>query len=175
MRRTAADVPEHDADQTHLPERGHTEDGPEPDAHWPDDWTTPENLIGWTLVQVSNRLLRRFSGIFATESLRPHEFGVLVELTVSAGISQAALARVVLITPQSMGSVLRGMEERGLIRRAAPLTRGSPVAVWLTDAGRATLARAYPAVMAMNRSTALGLTEDEATQLNGLLHRLLRS
>lgn len=133
----------------------------------------PEGVTGWTLVRAYQLVARRFQETFADVGLTPTHFGVLVQLARNPGISQAALARSVFITPQGLGGVLTTMQERGLVSRgdASP---GRPTPVALTEAGRAALHRAMPAVVALNRPHALGLTPAENQTLNTLLHKVRR-
>lgn len=88
-------------------------------------------------------------------------------------MSQAQIARQVLVTPQSLGEMLRGLEDRGLVRRADPLSRGRPARVALTDDGAALLETAAPLVAALNEPAALGLTEAEHHRLDALLKKVL--
>ena len=133
----------------------------------------PDDLPAWTLVQTYHRVARRFSAAFAASGLTAHQFGVLVQLHRQPGASQAALARAVLVTPQSMGPLLQQMTDDGLVHRVRPPVRGTAAAVELTDHGRTMLAATFPAVSAINQPAALGLTRAEAAELNRLLHRVL--
>lgn len=133
----------------------------------------PGELKAWTLVQAYPPVARRFHEILASVGLTKHQFGVLVKLTTDPGISQAALARHILITPQSMGEILTQMESASLVRRTGPQRRGTPIAVEITHAGREATRTAYPLIAAINTPAALGLREDEAVTLNRLLHKVV--
>ncbi|NHA69797.1 MarR family winged helix-turn-helix transcriptional regulator [Phycicoccus flavus] len=132
----------------------------------------PETLTGWTLVRTGRAMGDRFLRLFADHGVTKHQFGVLVRLSREPGVSQAALAREILVTPQSVGPILREMERVGLLRRIEPGTPGRAVAVEITPAGRRTLAVVGPAVAELNRPESLGLTADEARDLGRLLHRV---
>jgi len=80
-----------------------------------------------------------------SDNLTAHQFGVLVQLSIQPGVSQAALARRNLITPQSMRGVLTQMETAGLICRIPPPRRGTAISVELTEQGHTPLEQAYPA------------------------------
>lgn len=133
----------------------------------------PADLVGWTLVQTSHRVARRLQEVFAGVGLTAHQFGVLVQLTVEPGVSQAALARKILITPQSMGELLNQLDALGLITRVPVEARGTAVRVELTDAGQVALETTYPQVGAVNTPDALGLTPTEASTLNKILHKMV--
>jgi DNA-binding MarR family transcriptional regulator len=124
-------------------------------------------------VQTAQRAARRFRDVFGAHGLTAHQFGVLVQLSIQPGVSQAALARHILITPQSMGEVLQQMESAGLITRVPPPRRGTAIDVRLTEEGQQALAATYPDVAAINTPAALGLDDADAATLNALLHRVL--
>ncbi len=132
----------------------------------------PPNLPAWTLVQTAHLAGRRFHEVFATQGLTAHQFGVLVALSRQPGISQGALARQILVTPQSIGEILTQMDTADLIDRTTPARRGTAISVQITPRGRATLEQTYPLVGALNTPAALGLTATETTTLNELLHRV---
>ena len=133
----------------------------------------PEDLTGWTLVQAHHRVARRFHETFAAAGLTAHQFGALVQLAVEPGVSQAALARKVLVTPQSMGDLIVQLEASGYLARTPARTRGGANRVVLTDSGRQVLRGVYPQVGAINTPAALGLSAAEAATLNHLLHQVL--
>lgn len=130
-------------------------------------------LPAWTLVQAYHPVARRFSEIFAAEQLSPVQFGVLLQLEATPGISQAELARRILVRQQSMAELLSGLVERDLLRRDAGNRRGRAIPLHLTVTGRRLVERAGDAVAEFNRPQRLGLTAGEAEQLNSLLHKLI--
>lgn len=134
----------------------------------------PSRLTGWTLVRTHHAIARRFIDTLARVGLTPTQFGVLVQVVSEPGLSQAELARRVLVTPQSIGELLTSLERlRYITRQRGP--RGKASLVRVTDAGRAALDRATPLIQAMNSPEALGLTPEQDTTLNALLHQVLKS
>ncbi|MGK5681385.1 MarR family winged helix-turn-helix transcriptional regulator [Actinoplanes sp. URMC 104] len=132
----------------------------------------PGQVTGWTLVRTHHAVARRFVDTLARAGLTPTQFGVLVQVVSDPGLSQAELARRVLVTPQSIGELLTSLERLGHItRRRGP--RGKASVVQVTKSGRSALDRATPLVQAMNTPQALGLTPDEDETLNALLHKVL--
>jgi DNA-binding MarR family transcriptional regulator len=149
---------------------GDSRDLPAMDAAWP--YFDPDDVVGWTLVRTGHALSRVFTRELAQLDLKPHIFGILAQVRREPGLSSAELARHVLVTPQSMGDLLRRMAADGLIEYTAP-RRGQRMRVHLTDAGARMLDRAFEVVAAMNRPTYLGLSAAESKQLNALLHKVL--
>lgn len=146
--------------------------GVEPGAGW--SGGDPDEVTGWTLVRAHHAVARRFTETLASVGLTPAQFGVLVQLVSRPGVSQAELARRVLVTPQSLGELLVSLERLGHVERR-PGRRGTATAVTLTGSGRAALGRATPLVAALNAPERLGLTAQEASTLNALLHKVLRA
>lgn len=133
----------------------------------------PDDFTALTLIRVSGWMARTF-----TETLRPfdlpaHHFSVLMNLVENPGCSQADLARIVLATPQSVGELLRVMEERGTVERTSPAGKGLPSAVYASERGRALLDEVTPHVLAAFRPEALGLDEQAYDRLNRDLHAVL--
>lgn len=142
----------------------------------PEDALTAQNLV-----QTAHVVGLRFSELFAGMDLTPTQFAVLIELEGlegpegEEGLTQAELARRVLVRPQSVGVLLASLVEQGLVVRAGPGGRGRRVGIALTDAGRTALARAWPPVRAFNDPAALGLTPAQAGMLDELLGQVRRA
>lgn len=152
--------------------QGATESSAPRPGHPSSDVPAPADLPAWTLVQAAHLAGRRFHEVFASQGLTAHRFGVLVALTRRPGLSQAALAREILVTPQSIGDIVAQMQTAGLVRRTPPAQRGTAISVEITPHGRTTLEQTYPLVGALNTPAALGLNQAEARTLNELLRRV---
>jgi DNA-binding MarR family transcriptional regulator len=133
----------------------------------------PDDFTSLTLIQVSLVFRRVFVATLAPFHLPPQQFSVLMHLVEQPGRSQADLARDVLATPQSVGELLRTMEDRGLVERTAPAGRGLPSAVYASSAGVALLDEVTPHVLAAFSPEALGLDQASYERLNGDLHTIL--
>ncbi len=64
----------------------------------------PDAVTGWTLVRAHHAVARRFHEALAAVGLTPTQFGVLVQLVDQPGVSQAELARRVLVAPRASAS-----------------------------------------------------------------------
>lgn len=131
----------------------------------------------WEVVQTYHLAARRFTDVFAAVGLGATQFGVLSLLAETdhdpdPGPSQADLARATLLRPQSVGELVTGLLERGLVVREGPGGRGRRARLRITAAGRDALAAAVPGVNAANAGAALGLDPDEVTTLVALLRRV---
>jgi DNA-binding MarR family transcriptional regulator len=101
-------------------------------------------------------------------ALRPLELTVpqyacLELLGHRPGLSAAELARSAFVTRQSMHAVLLGLEDRGLLTRAAPQGRALPTE--LTPAGRSLLASARTAVADVEARMARSLSAESQQRL----------
>lgn len=134
-----------------------------------------ETFPAWTLVQAAHVVARGFTAVFAEVGLTPSQFGVLANLADDDGLTQAELARRVLVRPQSMGELMGSLLERGLVRRDGPAGRGRRSAIVITDEGRALMVAALPGVRAFNSPESLGLTVEQLHDLGGLLHTVLEA
>src|SRR3954449_4170189 len=139
-------------------------------AAW--DGRSPDDYVGWTLIQASHALARHFEVLLGDLGLTPMQFGVLIQLSLRPNLGSAELARLVLVTPQSMGEVLQSLERAGLVERDRNVGPGRRITARVTEAGRAALRQATPIVEALNVPASLGLTIEERSQLNQLLHKV---
>ncbi len=73
-------------------------------------------------------------------------------------MTQADLARSVLVRPQSIAPLLDGLEERGLIRRMGDRARGRRNPVQITDSGRGALTTVWDIALTTNDLSDAGLT-----------------
>jgi DNA-binding MarR family transcriptional regulator len=150
---------------------------PEDDARAPRNLgvpqAPPEEQVGYLMVRIGHALGQRWARDLAPFGLTARQHGVLGVLAAHPGISAGALARKAMITPQSMGELLAGLQERGLVLRQPPAGRGHPARLELTDAARVLLAEVEPVVRTSNSSRALGLTDHEISQLRRLLTKVL--
>ncbi len=134
----------------------------------------PDDFLGYTIVRLGHVLERRFEAILAAHGMTPRQFGVLAQLDRDPGLGSGELARLVLITPQSMGALLDELQREGMLTRT-PASRGRRRETRLTNEGLARMARAAPAVAAFERATTAALDSDTLAQLNRALHLVLRS
>lgn len=133
----------------------------------------PADITAWTLVQVGHLVGRRFHVGLADLGLTPTQFGVLIQLDQKPGMTNAEVARAVLVTPQSMSELMASLVTLGFVTREVPPGRGHPVAGQLTAAGTAALARCLPTVEQIEQS--LGLTREQRGALNRNLHMILNA
>ena len=143
----------------------------------PEDLTAEEldAITTWSIVRVARFVGQRLADRLAAHDLTPIHFGVLAHLAIAAEMTQAELARSVLVRPQSIAALLDGLEERGLIQRTGDRARGRRNPVRLTAAGRRALDAVRPVAAAANDLTDAGLSLEESARLNELLLKVIRA
>jgi DNA-binding MarR family transcriptional regulator len=134
-----------------------------------------DEVLTWNLVRIARFAGQRLAERLADHALHPVHFGVLAHLAVAPEMSQADIARAVLQRPQSVASLLDGLEKRGLIRRTGNRARGRRNPVQITDDGRRALEAVWAIAFSTNDLSDAGLTAQESAELNRLLLKLVRS
>lgn len=128
-------------------------------------------------------LLRRAhqisASVFESEcqgvGLTPAQFGILTVLHVNPGMDQSSLARALGFDKVTVLRVLRGLETRGLISRAAAPASRRSLSLKLTPEGTALLAQAQkPAERAFTKLLS-PLNSEQQGQLLSLLELLTNS
>lgn len=104
--------------------------------------------------------------------LTPLQFAVLAALVDSPPLDQIRLAGIAALDRTTVGVVARKLEARGLItRRISDADRRSKL-IAVTEAGRAAVAAALPAVEAAQDRLLAPLSADERAMLLALLAKL---
>lgn len=132
-------------------------------------------ILTWSLVRVARLVGQRLTERLAVHGLNPIQFGVLAHLAIDQEMTQADLARSVLVRPQSVAPLLDGLEERGLIARTGDRARGRRNPVRLTVQGRGALEEVRSVALGANDLTDVGLTAAESAELNRLLLKVVHA
>ncbi|WP_260615383.1 MarR family winged helix-turn-helix transcriptional regulator [Microbispora sp. KK1-11] len=116
------------------------------------------------LIAEKSRVLRPFG-------LTVPQYAAMYALSLAPGISGAKLARFCSVTPQSMTTVLKTLESRGLVERRPSSDHAQVLVTRLTRAGQSLLRKADAAAVAVERRLVEEFTPDEADRLRDLLER----
>jgi len=133
----------------------------------------PDAQLGYVLVRCAEHMARAWHEALREHGVNPRQFSMLASLAHDPGISQAELARRVMVTPQSMSESLMRLIDAGLIDRGS-VEPGRPAQLALTTAGRNLLLRAYPVVSAHQDEAFAALTTAERAELARILGKLMR-
>ncbi|WP_286158394.1 MarR family transcriptional regulator [Streptomyces sp. CB03911] len=131
--------------------------------------------VGWRLGAAVKRaehaLMAEKSRVLRPFELTVPQYAALLALSLTPEISGARLARLCLVTPQSMTTVLKTLETRGLIERRPSPDHAQVLITRLSPEGAALLARADAAAAAVERRLADSYTPEERETLRRLLDR----
>ncbi|WP_274561747.1 MarR family winged helix-turn-helix transcriptional regulator [Streptomyces spiramyceticus] len=99
------------------------------------------------------------------------QYAALLFLVEKPGISAAALARACGVTPPTMNTVLKNLQERGLIERTPHEWHKNILETRLTEQGKAVMADADARAVRVERALADEFSDEERQLLVGLLAR----
>jgi len=99
----------------------------------------------------------------------------MAEYTGKTALSPTELSHLQLVTKNTISSLLRSLEDQDLIERTLDPNDRRQFQIRLTDAGRELVHSATPEHMASLNQLASGLSSEEISQLQVLLHKLHRS
>jgi DNA-binding MarR family transcriptional regulator len=92
--------------------------------------------LGDLLMRAARTLRRRFGAVLAPWDLSPHQARALRVVGSGDGVRLSELAEALRIAPRSATEVADGLQERGLVARAADPTDRRAVVLTVTEAGR---------------------------------------
>jgi DNA-binding MarR family transcriptional regulator len=129
--------------------------------------------LGFLLRLSQLRSFGLFFARFEETGVRPGELSVLVMIAENAGVRQGVLAKALRIKRAHMTKMIHGMEAQGLVTRTVPEDDKRSVELWLTEEGKALVARLLP-ILDLHEATAPDrLTPEEAQLLKQLLRKYL--
>jgi DNA-binding MarR family transcriptional regulator len=125
--------------------------------------------LGYLLYRVMAALRPQVNAELRPLGLGLPEFVCLRVLSTSPGRSSAELARDTNVSPQAMNTVLRGLQDSGVVARPASVSSGRALPAELTSKGRAVLKRAEAAVRVAEERILTNLAVAERQELKRLL------
>jgi DNA-binding MarR family transcriptional regulator len=114
--------------------------------------------FGYLLRQASAASRLTLERALAELGATPPQFVVLTMLKAYPGLSGADLARVALLTPQTVGVIIRNLERDGAIKMTPHPVHGRVLQWTLTRRGLALLEKCRKHAMALERRLAAGLS-----------------
>jgi len=108
----------------------------------------------------------------ASLGVTPPQFVVLTMLRAYPGLSGADLARVALLTPQTVGVIIRNLERSGAIAKTAHPLHGRVLQWTLTRRGARLLENCRRRTLVLERRLAAGLNAKSQTMVRRWLSRI---
>jgi MarR family transcriptional regulator, organic hydroperoxide resistance regulator len=133
------------------------------------DWQTK---VVTTWLRFHNRLERRMPETLGVHGLTLPQFDVLATLWHGEGITQQDLAERLLVTKGNVVGLIDRVSAAGWVERRPDPEDRRANRLYLTDAGRELLARAWPCQIALSQKIFGTLNESELRVMHGLLARL---
>ncbi|MCY0932646.1 MarR family winged helix-turn-helix transcriptional regulator [Streptomyces sp. H34-S4] len=130
-----------------------------------------EERIGSHVKRAEQALLGAKNAAVRPAAVTVPQYAALLWLSEKPGISAAALARLCGVTPPTMNTVLKNLQERGLVERTPHELHGNVLETRLTDEGRSVMEVADAGAVAVERRLAAEFTGEEREQLIALLGR----
>lgn len=119
--------------------------------------------IGYLLRQAQVAMRHTLDQALGDVGLTLPQFSVLTMVNAYESPSSAEIARLSMLSPQTVNLVVRNLESRGLIRRTRHPQHGRILCLSMTEVGKAVLVQARGIVRPLERSMTEGLSrEDEA-------------
>ncbi|OBG71565.1 MarR family transcriptional regulator [Mycobacterium sp. E2462] len=128
--------------------------------------------LGFLLYRVGAVLRPEVSAVLGPLGLTLPEFVCLRILSMYPGMSSAELSRHTNVTPQAMNTVLRKLEEAGVVARPSSVSSGRALPATLTSQGRALLKRAEGAVRTADARILSKLTDAQQREFKRMLEKL---
>jgi DNA-binding MarR family transcriptional regulator len=117
-----------------------------------------DGYLGYLLRQAHAASRLQMERTLADFGVTPPQFVVLTMLKAYPGLSGADLARVALLTPQTVGVIIRNLERAWSIRKKTHPVHGRVLMWTLTKSGLVLVGKCRRRVLALERRLAAGLT-----------------
>jgi DNA-binding MarR family transcriptional regulator len=128
--------------------------------------------IGYLLRQAQAAHRLRMERAFADDDITSPQFVVLTMLSAYPGASGADIARLSLVTPQTVSVIVNNLERRGAIVRRAHEVHGRIQHIEVTKLGRQLLRKCSAQMSVIEKDLLSGLSSDEEQLIRRWLTRV---
>ena len=130
--------------------------------------------LGYLLRQAAHAQRKRMDRILAPLGLTHPQFLVLTMIRAYPGCSNAELARLTMLTPQTVHALVAALLQREWVARQAPPAHGRVRPLELSATGEQRLDRARRAALTVERRAQHSLSAEELTVVRRWLVQLAR-
>jgi DNA-binding MarR family transcriptional regulator len=131
-----------------------------------------DGYLGYLLRQAAGAYRLRLDRAFADLGITPAQFAVMTMLKAYPGQSNADIARLAVLTPQTTGVIIANLERAGLIERRHHATHGRILQVELTASGRELLRTCRTRVLTIEKELLHGFSVEEGKAIRRWLAHL---
>jgi DNA-binding MarR family transcriptional regulator len=124
------------------------------------------------LRQAASAYRRRMEAALADLEVTQPQYAVLALLNAYPGLSNADLARVAVLTPQTLSVIVANLEKAGALTKRPHPVHGRILCLELTERGRSLRATALKRVRALESEVAAGYSEEERKVVRRWLSQL---
>ncbi|MCI4012029.1 MarR family transcriptional regulator [Brevibacterium sp. ZH18] len=132
-----------------------------------------ESMLGYQLKHLQSVLRSRMDEALRPLDLSTPQYACLELLKRSPGASNSELARGGFVTRQTMNTMLRGLQDRGLVTRPEKATSGRVLPTTLTEKGEEALAGAVARVEEISALMVSPLNDSQRSHLAEALDRCI--
>jgi DNA-binding MarR family transcriptional regulator len=124
---------------------------------------------GYLLSQVRASFRGKIDASLSDKGLTAPQYTALTTLEEEPGLSNADMARLCFVTPQTMVRIIENLERAGLVGRTPHPTHGRVRQIELTARGRKIVGDCHRRVLDLEDRLVSGLNKAERRQLHDLL------
>lgn len=131
-----------------------------------------EDRIGGDIKRAELELMTAKTAAVKPAGLTVPQYSALLALSDHPGAPAAELARICLVTPQTMTTILQNLVALGLVERIPHQWQRNVLENRLTEAGFAKFREADKGAVAVEQKLADAFTDEERAQLRAFLQRV---
>ncbi len=131
--------------------------------------------LGYLLRQAANAQRRRMDRALATVGLTHPQFLVMTMIRAYPGCSNADIARLAMLTPQTVHAIIAGLRRKSLVSRQPHPLHGRILNIELTNAGKALLGRGRTRALAVESDLRDMMSDLEETTVRRWLIDIARA
>jgi DNA-binding MarR family transcriptional regulator len=120
-----------------------------------------EGRLGYRLRRLVAVFRASMQAALRTTGISPPQYTTMVALSTHPGSSNATLARICFVTPQTMNEIIQGLELASLVERVEADTDRREIALQLTDEGRRRMAAGYKQILDLEAAALAPIAEGE--------------
>jgi DNA-binding MarR family transcriptional regulator len=131
-----------------------------------------QGYLGYLLRQASVAARSRMERGLSEENVTPPQFAVLTMVRAYPGLSNADLARLSLLTPQTVSVIVSNLKRAGWLASHPHAVHGRIQQLEITKTGRELLARCRPHILRIEKQLAAGLSANDERVIRRWLVRV---